>query len=85
MFAQYTIFHDQRDELRARCNEQGIPTAVHYPIPLNEQKAYEIYGQKEATPIARELAKRVISLPMSAYLTEPELNRVCAVVEEACN
>jgi len=81
VFAQYTIFHPERDIFKEQLQLQGIPTAVHYPIPLNEQKAYEVYGQTKSTPVAHDVSKRVVSLPMSAYLTDKEFERVCRVVE----
>src|SRR5687767_8791492 len=37
MFAQYTVFVDDRAAVQARLAARGIPTAVHYPLPLNEQ------------------------------------------------
>lgn len=68
VFAQYSIFVADRDALQKRLHEAGIPTAVHYPLPLNEQPAYKDYCCAECTPIARAVARKVMSLPMSAYL-----------------
>jgi len=51
----------------------SIPTAVHYPIPLNEQPAYEHLIKGTETPIAAALAKRVMSLPMHANLSEENM------------
>ena len=39
-FAQYTIFVEDRAEVQSALKARGIPTAVHYPVPLNEQSAY---------------------------------------------
>jgi len=71
VFAQYTILSENRDALKAKLGEVGIPTAVHYPIPLNEQPAYKELSIGH-TPIASEVAGKVMSLPMSAYLKEEE-------------
>ena len=68
VFAQYSIFVPDRDALQKRLHAAGIPTAVHYPLPLNEQSAYRDLCCAECTPIARAVARRVMSLPMSAYL-----------------
>jgi UDP-2-acetamido-2-deoxy-ribo-hexuluronate aminotransferase len=46
----------------------GIPTATHYPIPLNEQPAYKKLCCPNCTPIAQQLAQQVMSLPMGADL-----------------
>jgi len=70
VFAQYTLMSPDRDALIATLKEQGIPTAVHYPIPLNEQPAYKRLCCPDCTPIAQQIAKRVISLPMGPDLSE---------------
>lgn len=69
VFAQYTVFVDGREDLQSRLKDVGIPTAVHYPLPLNEQPAYAHLCCADCTPVARETARRVMSLPMSAYLS----------------
>ena len=66
VFAQYTVFLDNREATQAKLTEAGIPTAVHYPIPLNEQPAYKHLCCSDCTPISHETAKLVMSLPMSA-------------------
>lgn len=78
VFAQYTIFVDDREQQQARLSEAGIPTAVHYPVPLNAQPAYEHLCCPECTPVSQLVAKRVISLPMGPDLTE---QTQCFVVE----
>jgi len=70
VFAQYTILSERRDRVAAQLKEAGIPTAVHYPIPLNEQPAYKHLCCPDCTPIAQEIARRVISLPMGPDLSE---------------
>jgi UDP-2-acetamido-2-deoxy-ribo-hexuluronate aminotransferase len=74
VYAQYTVMVPNREALQKRLAEAGIPTAVHYPVPLNEQPAYKHLCCPECTPIAREMAKQVMSLPMSAEL-QPEQQR----------
>jgi UDP-2-acetamido-2-deoxy-ribo-hexuluronate aminotransferase len=69
VFAQYTIMVNKREELQKRLAEAGIPTAVHYPVPLNEQPAYKYLCCPDCTPVAHELAKQVMSLPISAELS----------------
>jgi UDP-2-acetamido-2-deoxy-ribo-hexuluronate aminotransferase len=59
-----------RHEMQQRLAEAGIVTAVHYPLPLNEQPAYKHLCCPDCTPIAQQLAKRVMSLPFSADLDE---------------
>lgn len=76
VFAQYTVFVQDRDVVQEKLKQLGIPTAVHYPIPLNEQPAYKHLCCPDCTPIAHEIAKKVMSLPMSPDLTEVMLNQI---------
>ncbi|MHC8396072.1 DegT/DnrJ/EryC1/StrS family aminotransferase [Pseudomonas sp. LB3P93] len=66
MYAQYTVMVDKRDEVQAALKLKGIPTAVHYPVPLNEQPVYRRFGSSADTPVSTAVAQRVMSLPMSA-------------------
>ncbi|WP_373358247.1 DegT/DnrJ/EryC1/StrS family aminotransferase [Acinetobacter lactucae] len=66
-WAQYTIQVDNRVEVQEKLKAQGIPTAVHYPIPLNKQPAVADTGVM--LPVGDAIAERVMSLPMHPYLT----------------
>jgi UDP-2-acetamido-2-deoxy-ribo-hexuluronate aminotransferase len=61
----------------------GIPTAVHYPIPLNEQPAYRHLCCPDCTPASQQLARQVMSLPMSADLAQQEQDQIVMLVIEA--
>lgn len=74
VYAQYTVLVDQREAVQKALQEAGVPTAVHYPIPLNEQPAYREASRGGATPLAAAAAKRVLSLPMSADIA-PDLQQ----------
>lgn len=64
-----------------RLNEAGIPTAVHYPVPLHLQPVFANSGFREgAFPISEAAAKRVISLPMSPDLTQQDQDRITKVL-----
>lgn len=65
-WAQYTIQVENRDDVQAKLKEQEIPTAVHYPIPLNKQPAV---ANDAVLPVGDAIAERVMSLPMHPYLT----------------
>lgn len=66
-WAQYTIQIDHRSEVQEKLKAQGIPTAVHYPIPLNKQPA--VANENAVLPVGDIVAERVMSLPMHPYLT----------------
>ncbi len=76
VYAQYTVMVPNREALQKRLAEAGIPTAVHYPVPLNEQPAYKHLCCPDCTPVAREMANRVMSLPMGADLNIETINSV---------
>ena len=76
VFAQYTVFVDDRAAVQSRLASLGVPTATHYPLPLNQQAAYEGRSRGNATPHARAAAARVLSLPMSADLSVEDQQRV---------
>jgi UDP-2-acetamido-2-deoxy-ribo-hexuluronate aminotransferase len=84
VFAQYTVFVNDRERIQEALKELGIPTAVHYPIPLNEQPAYKHLCCSDCTPVANQIAKSVMSLPMSADLTAEQQERVCNALLRAC-
>lgn len=80
-WAQYTIEHPNRDALAAHLREQGVPTAVYYPIPLHLQPAYEMYPRgPQGLPTTERLKDVVISLPMHADLDEATQDRIIAAV-----
>ncbi|CAN0150120.1 unnamed protein product, partial [Chrysoparadoxa australica] len=80
VYAQYTVQVDQRDAVQARLKDAGVPTAVHYPVPLNQQPA--LYTD-DPVPVADAAAERVMSLPMHPYLTEAEQDEVVAALKAA--
>ena len=81
VFAQYTVLLEKRSEIEAKFKEAGIPTAVHYPVPLNEQPAYQHLCCADCTPITKNRAQRVMSLPMSADLTQSQQFSVCQTLQ----
>lgn len=66
-WAQYTVQVEHRSEVQEKLKAQGIPTAVHYPIPLNKQPA--VANVDTILPIGDAIAERVMSLPMHPYLS----------------
>ena len=66
-WAQYTIQVDNREQVQEKLKAQGIPTAVHYPIPLNKQLA--VADKNAVLPVGDAVAERVMSLPMHPYLS----------------
>lgn len=74
VYAQYTIEVEDRDGLAAGLKAAGIPTAVHYPVPLTRQPA--LSDPNADVPNADRAAERVLSLPMSPWLTRADQDAV---------
>ena len=81
VWAQFTVRVADREAMVAALAREGIPTAIHYPVPLNEQPAYTKYSGGRETPNARELARTVMSLPMSADLSRQDQHRIIATIK----
>ena len=79
----YAIRVQERDEVRRYLEEKGIGCGVHYPIPIHLQEAYRTLGYTTgAFPIAENLAKEFLSLPMFPELTEEQTEYVARCVSE---
>ncbi|WP_298158638.1 DegT/DnrJ/EryC1/StrS aminotransferase family protein [Brevundimonas sp.] len=80
-WAQYTIEHPDRDGLAAHLRDQGVPSAVYYPIPLHLQPAYDMHPRgPQGLPVTETKMKVVISLPMHSDLDEATQDRIVAAV-----
>lgn len=75
-WAQYTIRVPKRDEIRKYLTDAGIPSAVHYPLPLGKQKAFTHSGPQMETPAADDLASTVLSLPIHAFISHNNQSEV---------
>ena len=79
----FVIRCKKRDELEAFLNENGIGTVKHYPTPMHLQPCYSDLGLKEGDlPIAEEISKTVLSLPMYYGMTDDEINYVIEKINE---
>lgn len=80
VWAQYTIKVHQREAVVERLKSLGIPTAIHYPIPLNKQPAVLDSGIK--LPIGDGVSDQVVSLPMHPYLHGEEVMEIVKALTE---
>jgi dTDP-4-amino-4,6-dideoxygalactose transaminase len=86
VWAQYTIRlpSGRRDGLAAALKMEGIPTAIHYPVPLHRQQPYQRFPiAAGGAPVSERLAEEVISLPMHAYLDQTTQDRIIDAVRRA--
>jgi UDP-2-acetamido-2-deoxy-ribo-hexuluronate aminotransferase len=86
VWAQFTIQTDKRDALIASLREVGVPTAVHYPIPLHKQPAYQAICRVSGNvDVSDAVSKRVVSLPMHPYLDEVAMQTIVNALQKAAN
>lgn len=72
-YAQFTVRVKNRNAIQQSLKVAGIPTAVHYPIPLNKQPAV---ASDALLPIGDLVAEEVMSLPMHPYMTKDQVQQV---------
>ncbi len=77
-WAQYTIRIKDRKKRQLDLKQAGIPTAIHYPIPLNKQPA--VFDNKPVLPVGNKASEEVLSLPMHAYLRDEDLVRIISIL-----
>jgi dTDP-4-amino-4,6-dideoxygalactose transaminase len=77
----FVVRTPHRDKLQTHLNANGIGTLIHYPIPPHLQKAYKYLGYKEGDfPIAEELAKTMMSLPLWVGMGKNSLHQINSIV-----
>jgi dTDP-4-amino-4,6-dideoxygalactose transaminase len=82
----YAVRVREREEVIRRLGEMGIACGIHYPVPVHLQEAYSNLGYAEGSfPIAEQVAKEFVSLPMFPELTPAQIDIVAAGVKETLN
>lgn len=84
VYAQYTLRVADREALAAKLGEHGIPTAVHYPVTLDQQPALaDCCRVSGSLDVSHALAREVVSLPMHPYLEDADMQRIVDAVRGA--
>lgn len=79
----FVIRCDKRDELEKYLTDNGIHTVKHYPIPMHMQQAYaELQIPEGALPIAEEISRTVLSIPMYYGMTDEQISYVIAMLNQ---
>jgi dTDP-4-amino-4,6-dideoxygalactose transaminase len=79
----YVVRVQDREALQTYLSEAGIGSAIHYPIPLHLQKAYQHLNYKKGDfPVTERVAAEIVSLPMYPQLRQEQLNEVARKVKE---
>jgi dTDP-4-amino-4,6-dideoxygalactose transaminase len=78
----YNIRHHERDKLRGHLLEKGVKTEIHYPIAPNKQQAMKGILDEQFTPISEEIHRTTLSLPISFFHTEDDIEKVIKAANE---
>jgi UDP-2-acetamido-2-deoxy-ribo-hexuluronate aminotransferase len=81
VFAQYTVKVEDREKVQETLKAAGIPTAVHYPVPMHLQPAYAQLCGAECCPVSVEMAQLVMSLPMGADLDREAQQKIVMALD----
>lgn len=83
VYAQYTIRVDQRTKVQAALGASGIPTAVHYPLPLDRQPALAGHCKSGGVAESEAASRQVLSLPMHPDMQADIQDRIVAALRSA--
>ena len=92
----FVIRHPQRDALQKKLTEAGIGTLIHYPVPPHRSGAYSalrppasgpsdpVVNCQWSLPVAQQLSRTVLSLPIGPHLTEMQASQVISTIDVLC-
>jgi UDP-2-acetamido-2-deoxy-ribo-hexuluronate aminotransferase len=81
VYAQYAILTDKRDVMALTLKKSGIPTAIHYPVPIHKQPAYK--NTNIALPVSEIVADKILCLPMHPYLNLHDQDKVINAISNS--
>ena len=81
-WAQYCIRVKSREKLQKKLNDNNIPNAIHYPLPLHLQECFGYLGYKKGDfEISEAVSKDIIALPMNPYLSDEQIDYICSFID----
>ncbi|MGB6977483.1 MAG: DegT/DnrJ/EryC1/StrS family aminotransferase [Gammaproteobacteria bacterium] len=83
VYAQYTVRVPNRDWVKQQLQQQGIPTAIHYPVPLHKQPVFSNFLANQSFPIAERASAEVLSLPFHPYLKLSDVQLISKTILQA--
>lgn len=83
VYHQYTLLSERRDAIQQALSAEEIASAIYYPIPLHQQKAFATECAGMTLPNSEMLASQCLSLPVYPELQEAHIERICSVIREA--
>lgn len=84
VWAQYTLRVPNRDQICEHLRSKGVPTAVHYPVPLHRQEVFRPLNVPDAScPVASKVSSEVFSLPMHPFLPKQDVDQIIEGIRES--
>lgn len=84
VYAQFSIQVPEREKVIDYLSKNGIPTAVHYPVPLHLQPVFSgECGGKGDFPIAEKVSEKIMSLPMHPFLEQNDQDKIIDIIKQA--
>jgi dTDP-4-amino-4,6-dideoxygalactose transaminase len=84
VYHQYTVQLDNRDLVQAALGRADVGCAIYYPVPLHLQRVHEPLQLRPGTlPVAEQVSRRCLSLPMFPELTDEEQRQVVCSLDSA--
>jgi len=80
IYHQFSIQVPDRDDFQEYLKEKGIPTAIHYPIPLHKQPAFKSIGRNTGVAVCDEVSEHIISLPIYPEMPESDQSLVIETI-----
>jgi dTDP-4-amino-4,6-dideoxygalactose transaminase len=79
----FVITLKKREQMIEKLSNAGIPTGIHYPVPINKHECFADYSftQDKSFPVAEEQASQLLSLPMHPNLNEAEVEKIYETIE----
>lgn len=85
-WAQYSILLENenlRNGLQSFLKERGIPSMIYYPKPMSRQTAFQKMDcVKVKLPIAEDICKRILALPLHPYMGQEEQNMIIKYIKD---
>lgn len=81
IYHQYTILSDKRDEIIEALSKNNIASAIYYPIPLHQQEVYREQTRNLSLPIAEDVSKKCLSLPIFPELTDAQIEQIITTIK----
>ena len=77
----FVVRTKERNKFQNYLTENGIQTLIHYPIPPHKQACYKEWNDL-SFPITEQIHNEVLSLPISAVMTEEEINQIIEIINK---